>query len=78
LKILEAAGYWASDVLTWEALMRTEAFTSLDMVQEIVCPGGSILRTTRCPIRIDGEVYKSARPAPAIGQDTARILEELS
>ena len=78
LAILEPAGYWASDVLRWQDLMRTEAFAALDMVQEVAYPGGANLRTTRCPIRIDGEAYHSSRPAPAIGQDTERIVEELS
>ena len=77
LGILEPAGYWSSDVLSWSKLMRSEAFGALDMVQDVQCSGGSMLRTTRCPIRIDGEVYKSARPAPKIGQDTVRILKEL-
>ncbi|SPE39534.1 CoA-transferase family III protein (fragment) [Candidatus Sulfopaludibacter sp. SbA3] len=76
LSILEPAGYWCSDVLTWPELMRTQSFQALDMVQEVTCRGGSVLRTTRCPIRIDGEVYKSARPAPRVGEHTARILEE--
>jgi crotonobetainyl-CoA:carnitine CoA-transferase CaiB-like acyl-CoA transferase len=77
LSILEPAGYWCSDVLTWPELMRGEAFQALDMVQEVVCRGGSVLRTTRCPIRIDGEVFKSPKPAPTVGEHTARILEEL-
>src|SRR5215471_3668536 len=76
LSILEPAGYWCADVLTWPALMGSEAFQALDMVQDVVCRGGSVLRTTRCPIRIDGEVFKSAKPAPGIGQHSARIMEE--
>jgi crotonobetainyl-CoA:carnitine CoA-transferase CaiB-like acyl-CoA transferase len=78
LGILEPAGYWSSEVLAWKDLLNSEAFQALDMVQEVKCPGGVLLRTTRCPIRIDGEIYKSPRPAPAIGQDTARILEQLA
>ena len=54
LSILEPAGYWCSDVLTWPALMTSDAFRVLDMVQDVTCRGGSVLRTTRCPIRIDG------------------------
>ncbi|HYW41960.1 MAG TPA: CaiB/BaiF CoA-transferase family protein [Bryobacteraceae bacterium] len=76
LSILEPAGYWSSDVLTWPQLMSHESFQALDMVQEVACRGGSVLRTTRCPIRIDGEIFKSAKPAPAVGEHTARILEE--
>lgn len=78
LAILEPAGYWCSDVLTWPDLMSRDSFQALDMVQEVTCRGGSVLRTTRCPIRIDGEVFKSARPAPAIGEHTARIREEFA
>jgi crotonobetainyl-CoA:carnitine CoA-transferase CaiB-like acyl-CoA transferase len=76
LAVLEPAGYWCSDVLTWPKLTASEAFQALDMVQDVMCRGGSVLRTTRCPIRIDGEIYKSAKPAPAVGEHTSRILEE--
>ena len=76
LSILEPAGYWCSDVLTWGQLMGSQAFQAIDMVQEVACRGGSRLRTTRCPIRIDGEVFKSAKPAPSIGEHTAQILRE--
>ncbi len=76
LGILEPTGYWCSDVLTWPGLLASEPFRALDMLQEVTCRGGSILRTTRCPIRIDGEIYKSAKPAPAVGEHTARILAE--
>jgi len=76
LSILEPAGYWCSDVLTWPELMESGSFQALDMVQEVVCRGGSLLRTTRCPIRIDGEIFKSSNPAPAVGEHTARIVEE--
>jgi crotonobetainyl-CoA:carnitine CoA-transferase CaiB-like acyl-CoA transferase len=76
LSLLEPAGYWCSDVLTWQQLIGSDAFQAIDMVQEVACRGGSMLRTTRCPIRIDGEIYKSTRPAPAIGEHTARILDE--
>jgi len=76
LSVLEPAGYWCSDVLTWSGLMSRESFQALDMVQEVTCRGGSVLRTTRCPIRIDGELFKSSKPAPAIGEHTAQILGE--
>jgi len=76
LSILEPAGYWCADVLSWPELMSSEAFRALDMIQDVICRGGSVLRTTRCPIRIDGNVFKSQRPAPKIGEHTAEIMEE--
>jgi hypothetical protein len=58
--------------------MSSEPFQALDMVQDVTCRGGSVLRTTRCPIRIDGEIFKSAKPAPAIGEHSTRIMEEFA
>lgn len=78
LTILEPAGYWCSDVLTWRDLMSLESFQKLEMVQDVACRGGSILRTTRCPIRINGAIFTSATPAPAVGEHTERILEEFA
>jgi crotonobetainyl-CoA:carnitine CoA-transferase CaiB-like acyl-CoA transferase len=55
-----------------------EGFQALDMIQEVVCHGGSQLKTTRCPIRIDGELYKSSQAAPRVGQHSSQIIEEFS
>jgi crotonobetainyl-CoA:carnitine CoA-transferase CaiB-like acyl-CoA transferase len=76
LAILEPADIWCSDVFTWSRLVDHDAFKALDMVQEVACRDGSALRTTRCPIRIDGQIYKSANGAPSIGQHTAEITDE--
>jgi crotonobetainyl-CoA:carnitine CoA-transferase CaiB-like acyl-CoA transferase len=76
LAILESAGIWCSDVFTWSRLMKHDAFKALDMVQDVMCSDGSILRTTRCPIRIDGEIYKSSNGAPRVGQHTEDITGE--
>lgn len=77
LSILEPADIWCSDVFTWKQLLEHEAFLALDFIQEISRGEGVSLKTTRCPIRIDGEVYKSSTGAPRLGQDTAHILGEL-
>ena len=73
LSILEPADVWCADVFTWRQLMDHEAFRVLDFIQE----AGRGLRTTRCPIRIDGEIYKSPKGAPRIGEHTSAILAEL-
>jgi CoA:oxalate CoA-transferase len=77
LSILEPADIWCSDVFTWKRLLEHEAFLALDFVQEISRGEGVSLRTTRCPIRIDGEVFKSSKGAPVLGQHTSSILAEL-
>ena len=78
LSILEPADIWCSDVLTWPALVQHEGFRVLKMDQEVRSRRGTVIRTTRCPIRIDGKIYKSANGAPGIGQHGAAIIEEFS
>jgi CoA:oxalate CoA-transferase len=76
LAILEPADIWCSDVVTWSRLLQHGASKVLDMVQDVTCRDGSVLRTTRCPIRIDGKIFKSSDGAPRAGQHTDRITEE--
>lgn len=78
LSILEPADIWCSDVLSWPELVEHEGFQVLDMQQEIRTSKGTTVKTTRCPIRIDGEVYKSPAGAPAVGQHGAEIIREFS
>lgn len=75
---LEPADYWCAEVLSWPKLWETEAFRALDFVQEVTRDSGPTLRTTRCPITIDGERFKSPRGAPRVGQHTAAIQQEFS
>jgi crotonobetainyl-CoA:carnitine CoA-transferase CaiB-like acyl-CoA transferase len=56
--------------------MEHEAFQAIDFIQEVSRREGVSLRTTRCPIRIDGEIYKSPIGAPSLGQHTEAILAE--
>ncbi len=73
---LEAAGVPCAEVFTWDRLMRHPAFLSLDMLQEVRLTTGTSLRTTRCPIRIDGRVLKSPVGSPQIGEHNALMLED--
>ncbi len=78
LEKLEAGDYWCAQVLTWEHLRKTEAYQALDFEQVVTREDGPFLKTTRCPIRIDGEAYKSPRGAPRVGQHNATIQKEFS
>lgn len=75
---LEAADYWCAEVLSWQKLWQTDAFKVLDWVQEVTRDDGPTLRTTRCPISIDGERFKSSRGAPRVGQHTEQIQTEFA
>lgn len=76
LGILEPADVWCADVFTWPRLMEHEGFQVLDMIQKVSRSNGASLKTTRCPIRIDGEIYKSEKGSPKIGENTEDIRSE--
>ena len=77
LALLEPAGYGCSDVLNWDQLAQHEAFQALNMVQEVTRSNGTAMLTTRCPIRIDGLSFTSAKASPRIGEHNSTIGEEL-
>jgi CoA:oxalate CoA-transferase len=77
LNALEPADVWCAEVLTWPRLLEHEGFKVLDMIQEVSRKNGASLRTTRCPIRIDGKVLKSPVASPRIGEHNDEILEQL-
>jgi crotonobetainyl-CoA:carnitine CoA-transferase CaiB-like acyl-CoA transferase len=78
LAILELADVWCSNVLDWNRLFAHEGFKALEMVQRVSRGDGVELETTRCPIRLDGNILKSDKGAPRLGEDTEQIREEFS
>ena len=57
-------------------MVKHEGFKILDMVQRIQRDDGLDIETLRCPIRIDGEIFKSNKAAPRIGNDNENIKKE--
>lgn len=76
LERLEPADYWCAEVLDWPRLWQTEAFRALDFEQDVTRDDGPTLRTTRCPITLDGRRFTSPRGAPRVGQHTAALCAE--
>ena len=76
LSKLEPADIWCADVLNWNALMEHDGFKVLNMIQEVEMVDGYRYKTTRCPIRIDGELLTSTKGSPKLGQDNERIIKE--
>lgn len=68
LSILEAADIWCSEILDYDRLMQHEGYRTLGMEQEVRTGAGFTLKTTRCPIRIDGEILLSNQGAPSLGE----------
>jgi crotonobetainyl-CoA:carnitine CoA-transferase CaiB-like acyl-CoA transferase len=46
------------------------------MLQEVEMNDGYRYRTTRCPIRMDGELLLSGKGSPKLGQDNERIINQ--
>lgn len=76
LSKLEPADIWCADVLNWNALLNHDGFNVLKMIQEVDMVDGYRYKTTRCPIRIDGELLTSAKGSPKLGQDNEQIIKE--
>jgi len=76
LSILEPADIWAADVLDYESLVRHDAYKILNMEQEVIMGNGMKMKTTCCPIRIDGERLSSPIGAPALGEHNSVIAKK--
>lgn len=78
LSKLEPADIWCADVLNWQQLLAHDGFKVLDMIQEVEMLDGYKYETTRCPIRIDGELLTSTKGSPKLGQDNEKIIAEFN
>lgn len=79
LSVLEPADIWCTGVLNWQQIDHLGLFEDLKMKQEVISAEGTHYYTTRCPIRIDGEILTSKKGAPSLGEDNSSfgIEEEL-
>jgi CoA:oxalate CoA-transferase len=77
LSLLTPPNFYCEEVISWEELFKEEGFKMLDMIQEITRDNGHSIRTTRCPIRFDEQIYKSKKGSPKVGENTNKILNEL-
>jgi len=73
LSLLEKADIWCAPVYNYEELVQQEGYKVLDMELLVKTHSGTVVKTTRCPIRIDGEKLVSHTGAPSLGQHNNRI-----
>jgi CoA:oxalate CoA-transferase len=76
LDILEPADIWCAKVLNYKQLFAEEGFQVLDFVQRVEMLDSYTYKTTRCPIKIDGDYFTSSKGSPKLGQDNERIIKE--
>ncbi|MFD0990087.1 CaiB/BaiF CoA transferase family protein [Mariniflexile jejuense] len=77
LAILEPADIWCAKVLNYQELFEEEGFKVLDFVHKVTMGDGYSYKTTRCPIKIDGELFISEKGSPKLGEHNEKILKEL-
>jgi crotonobetainyl-CoA:carnitine CoA-transferase CaiB-like acyl-CoA transferase len=73
LALLEPADIWCAEIYNYQQFLNHDGFKVLQMDQEVLLSPEDKLRTTRCPIRIDGEKLFSAKPGPLLGQHNKKI-----
>jgi len=77
LAVLEPADIWCAEVYDWKRLRQSEAYKVLGMEQTVRKGDGFTYRTTRCPIRINGEKLYAEPGSPDIGEHNEKIIKEL-
>lgn len=73
LGILEQADIWCAPVMDYDQLVKEEAYRLLQMEITVKTSNGLSVKTTRCPIRVDGKLLSSAKGAPLLGEDNEAI-----
>ena len=81
LKVLDAADFWCAPVLSLPELVAHDGFQAIGMEQEFTrqtADGGALtLKTTRAPVRFDGQTLATPGGAPRVGEHTDSIDREL-
>ncbi|MGB3007583.1 MAG: CaiB/BaiF CoA-transferase family protein [Chitinophagaceae bacterium] len=68
LQILEKADIWCAPVLDYDKLLQEEGYKILNMEITVKTSNGLLVKTTRCPIRVDGKILISEKGAPRLGE----------
>jgi crotonobetainyl-CoA:carnitine CoA-transferase CaiB-like acyl-CoA transferase len=76
LSILEKADIWCAPVMDYDMLVKQEGYRALDIEVTVKTSSGLSVKTTRCPIRVDGKLLISDKGAPALGENNKLIDQQ--
>lgn len=76
LGILEKADIWCAAVLDYDSLSKEEAYRVLNMEVTVKTSNGLSVTTSRCPLRVDGELLLSGKGAPLLGEHNIEIEQQ--
>jgi CoA:oxalate CoA-transferase len=78
LSILEPAGIWCAKVMDYDSLVQEDGYKVLNMELQVKTSNGISMKTTRCPIRVDGKILTSVKGAPLVGEHNFEIEKQFS
>ena len=78
MSTLLPADIWCAKVMDYHDLMEQVGYKVLNMELKVKTSNGLSIRTTRCPIRVDGELSLSEKGAPVLGEHNALIDSQFS
>jgi CoA:oxalate CoA-transferase len=76
LAVLQPADIWCAKVLDYDELVKEEGYKALKMEISVKTSNGLQITTTRCPIRVDGNLLLSEIGAPGLGEHNRQIERE--
>ncbi|MFD2036531.1 CaiB/BaiF CoA transferase family protein [Belliella marina] len=76
LDLLEPADIWCAEVFDYGQLRKQEGYRQLNMEMDVKHSNGGTIKTTRCPIRVNGQLLTSNKAAPTLGQQQQEISKE--
>ncbi|MGZ4125702.1 MAG: CaiB/BaiF CoA transferase family protein [Actinomycetota bacterium] len=77
LDLLDAEGVPAAEVQDVAEVFASEQSRALGVVQELASPRAGTYRVVGAPVRFDLDPFAYPRPAPALGEHTREVLEEV-
>lgn len=76
ISILEPADIWCARVMNYNDLINEEGYKVLNMDLSVKTSSGLHITTTRCPIRVDGNILTSSKGAPLLGEHNEQIEKQ--
>jgi CoA:oxalate CoA-transferase len=76
LPLLEKADIWCAPVMNYDKLKKEEGYRVLNMEITVKTSNGLSVKTTRCPLRVDGKLLVSSKGAPVLGEDNEKIEKQ--
>ena len=76
LAILQPADVWCAKVMDYADLLQQVGYKVLNMELKVKTSNGLSLKTTRCPIRVDGGLSLSEVGAPLLGEHNELIDDQ--